>query len=270
LKIIDIDNIPQMHTEGHSSKGDQPKWNFGGKWYKADYMGYESLSEVVISRLLHKSSVIDFVEYSPVMIKTKGKSIPGCESTNFRAKNEYLVPFERLHRIYYGKGLAKALAEMPTAGERIKYTVDFIENVTGISNAGAYITMLLELDAFFLNEDRHTNNLAVIRNENSKEYHFCPVFDNGLALLSDKNDYPVDSDIYECISRVNAKPFDVNFDEQLFAAEELYGAQVRFEFKRKDVLEALEDLSEIYSADIIERVEKVLLEQMRKYQVLLK
>ena len=35
----------------HTSKGDQPKWQRKGKWYRADYMGYEALSEVLISRL---------------------------------------------------------------------------------------------------------------------------------------------------------------------------------------------------------------------------
>ena len=40
---------------------------------------------------------------------------------------------------------------------------------TGLTGTGPYLTTVLELDCFFLNEDRHTNNLAVIRNEESKD-----------------------------------------------------------------------------------------------------
>ena len=79
-----------------------------------------------------------------------------------------LIPFQRLHRAYQGgRGLSEAIAAMPNAAARIRYTVDFIEQTTGLTGVGPYLTTLLEIDAFFLNEDRHTNNLAVIRDERS-------------------------------------------------------------------------------------------------------
>lgn len=34
-------------TERHSSKGNQLKWKDGEIWYKADYTGYEGLSEYI-------------------------------------------------------------------------------------------------------------------------------------------------------------------------------------------------------------------------------
>ena len=43
---INLDTIAQEPIQGHSSKGDQPKWQVGGKWYKAYHMGYEALAEV--------------------------------------------------------------------------------------------------------------------------------------------------------------------------------------------------------------------------------
>lgn len=270
MKTFDVVKNSRVHTEGHSSKGDQPKWSYNDKWYKADYMGYEALAEIVISRLLQKSNAKDFVVYQPVEIKDGDKTYIGCESANFREKNEQLIPFERLHRAYKGIGLAQTIGELPTAKERIKYTVDFIESVTNLIDVGTNISMLLELDAFFLNEDRHTNNLAVIRNEDTLEFRLCPIFDNGLALLSDTNDYPIESDIYECISKVKAKPFDMDFDEQLNAAEELYGSPLKFEFTKKDVSEILGELSDIYSKDITSRVERVMFEQMRKYPIYFK
>lgn len=266
---INLDAVEQEPIQGHTSKGDQPKWQLDGKWYKADHMGYEALAEVLISQLLKQSNVPDFVEYKPVLIQYQGKEIPGCVSKNFRRKDEMLVPFERLHRAYKGQGLAAALGGINEPQERIRYTVDFIEQTTGLTGVGEYLTFLLELDSFFLNEDRHTNNLAVIRNEKTKEFRLCPIFDNGLALLSDLNDYPLDKDVYDCIRRVRAKPFDMDFDVQVEATEELYGSQLKFSFARHDISKMLDAVRELYSSTVIARVEQTVYEQMRKYPVYL-
>ena len=264
---INLDAIEQEPILGHTSKGDQPKWPLDGKWYKADHMGYEALAEVVVSQLLKQSNVPDFVEYRPVLIQYQGKEIPGCVSKNFRRKDEMLVSFERLHRTYKGRGLAAALGGINKPQGRIRYTIDFIEQTTGLTGVGKYLTLLLELDSFFLNEDRHTNNLAVIRNEKTKEFRLCPIFDNGLALLSDLNDYPLDKDVYDCIRCVRAKPFDLDFNVQVEAAEELYGMQLNLSFSRKEVSKELKFVTELYGEKIYCRVEQVLFEQMRKYQV---
>ena len=266
MKIVDLRNTRLEPLHGHTSKGDQPKWQKQGKWVKADHMGYEALAEVVISRLLKKSNVEEFVSYEPVRVLYENKEKNACVSTNFRENNEILLPFERLHRAYHGWGLAAELAHMET-GEKIRYTVNFLEQTTGLQQVGKYLTTLLELDAFFLNEDRHTNNLAVIRNEDTKEYRLCPVFDNGLSLLSDTNDYPMGDDIYCSISRVKAKPFDQDFDEQVSAAEMLYGPQLQFSFTRNDLMIALEGLEEYYSFETIDRVTSILREQIRRYPV---
>ena len=264
---INLDAVEQEPIQGHTSKGDQPKWQLDGKWYKADHMGYEALAEVLVSQLLKQSNVPDFVEYKPVLIQYLGKEIPGCVSKNFRRKDEMLVPFERLHRAYKGQGLAAALGRINEPQERIRYTVDFIEQTTGLTGVGEYLTFLLELDSFFLNEDRHTNNLAVIRNEKTKEFRLCPIFDNGLALLSDLNDYPLDKDVYDCIRRVRAKPFDMDFDVQVEATEELYGSQLKFSFARHDITKMLDAVRELYSSTVFARVEQTVYEQIRKYPV---
>ena len=100
------------------------------------------------------------------------------------------------------------------------------------------------------------------------EYKFAPIFDNGLSLLSDTNDYLFDCEIYDNIKKIQAKPFDINFDEQLNAVEEMYGSYLKFNFTQKDVCEILEVVADIYDGKIIKRVEKTLLEQMRKYNYL--
>ena len=125
--------------------------------------------------------------------------------------------------------------------------------------------LILELDCLTLNEDRHTNNLAVLRNEETKEFRLCPIFDNGLSLLSDLNDYPLTDDLYTCIERVQAKPFDSDHVEQVTAAEQLYGRQLTFRISHEELRSELNLLSEAYSPDILQRAERVLLEQKRKH-----
>ena len=268
MEVVDLTEIKREPIENRSSKGNQPKWFIDGVWYKADHMGYEALCEVLISRLLEKSNLGEFVEYEPVYIMYDEKQVAGCKSANFRSLDEMIIPIEKLHRAFYGKGLASTLAKIPDVEEKIKYTVSLIENNTEIENAGKYITALTEIDAFFLNEDRHTNNIAVIRNEKTKRFRLCPVFDNGLSLLSDLNDYPLEKDVYDCIDKVKSKPFSQDFDEQLDAAEKLYGQQIKFTFTKTDVTEILSEFQGIYSDEIIKRAETVLFNQMRKYAYL--
>lgn len=267
MKKLNLDDAGREPAAGHTSKGDQPKWQVGQKWYKADHMGYEALAEVAVSKLLERSNVSDVVSYQPVLIQYRERELRGCVSTNFRGKQESLIPLERLHRAYHGRGLAQTIGGMAEAADRIRYTVDFVERVTGLTGVGPCLTVMLELDGFFLNEDRHTNNLAVIRNEESKAFRLCPIFDNGLALLSDWNDYPLAADVYQCMERVQAKPFSRSFDEQVDAANALYGTFLKLSWTKRDVSEVLGSLSDFYPSDIIKRVEQILLEQMRRYRI---
>lgn len=165
MKEINVDNEIKIETQNHSSKGNQPKWLIGGRYYKADHMGYESLSECVVSAILKKSDINNFVEYVPVKILYDGKEHIGCESRNFLKKGEELFTFERLHRAYTGKNLSKTVAQIGEVRDRITYTVQFIEKVTGLKDVGKYLTAISEVDMLFLNADRHFNNLTVIRNE---------------------------------------------------------------------------------------------------------
>lgn len=138
MQVIDFTSADRIMSEGHTSKGDQPKWKQSGNWYKADHMGYEALSEIIVSRLLTWSNADDFVVYQPVFIHYNDKVIPGCSSHDFMRKDEMLIPFERLHRAYEGRGLAQALTKFDSPADRIAYTVGFVERVTNLTGVGAY------------------------------------------------------------------------------------------------------------------------------------
>lgn len=246
-----MNNIPEITItgknietgEGHSSKGNQLKWEQDGWWYKADAFGYESLAEVIVSRLLAQSNISDAVTYEPVAIRYQDRVYRGCRSRNFRAEGEELVTLERIARSCTGFGLAKQMAHIADVGERIGYMEELVRNVTGIEDFGVYLTKMLEIDAFFLNEDRHTNNIALLYDPAKREYRLCPFFDMGLSLFSDTREaYPFGKDFAACRGAICAKPFSRDFDEQLDAANERYGYYLKFDFPANRICEVTSEL----------------------------
>lgn len=269
IEFINMDEYLLYETQGHSSKGNQLKWKQDGYWFKADHMGYEGLAEIIISRLLKLSNVTDYVEYEPARIQYKNKIYNGCKSRNFLPKEEELITVDRLFRQYTGLSLVAELARIPSVKERIIYLVENVKEITRLQDVGQYITMTLEMDAFFLNEDRHTNNIAVLYNSTANTYRLSPYFDNGLALFADTNtDFTLDKSIKDCLSLIWAKPFSKDFDEQADEAVSLFGRQLKLHFSNNDVDKELEKFKDIYDNQILARVEKTLRNQMRKYQYL--
>ena len=151
--------------------------------------------------------------------------------------------------------------------ERLHFLVQQVERMTGLQNFGVYMNKLLTIDAFFLNEDRHTHNIAVLMNGKG-DYAYCPIFDNGAGLLADTTmDYPLSGDVYVLMNHVQSKTICSEFDEQLDISEALYKANLKFQFTKKDVIELLEK-AETYPEEIRNRVETIIFTQMRKYAYL--
>ena len=144
-----------------------------------------------------------------------------------------------------------------------------VERVTGLRNFGIYMNQLFTIDALFLNEDRHTHNMAVLMDGEGR-FSLCPVFDNGGALLSDMSmDYPMSEDPVVLMREVKAKTISTDFDEQLDVSKKLYGQNLRFHFTKKQVAELLENAVE-YEEEIRDRVASILYLQMDKYRYLWK
>lgn len=151
--------------------------------------------------------------------------------------------------------------------ERLLFLVQQVERITGLQNFGVYMNKLLTIDAFFLNEDRHTHNIAVLMNGKG-EYAYCPIFDNGAGLLADTTmDYPLSADIYTLMDKVQSKTISTEFDEQLDFSESLYQRNLKFWFTKKDVRQLLIN-ADIYSEEVRKRVEVIIYAQMRKYSYL--
>lgn len=252
-----------------SSKGNQLKWLHGDNWYKADYAGYEGLAEYVVSQLLQYSDLghNEYVLYQTEEIRYKKQVLKGCRSRNFLPADCQLLTLERMFQNAYGESLYKMVYRIRDVAERLRFLVEMTERMTGKKNAGLYFAKMLTIDALFLNEDRHLHNVAMITDP-AGGYEYCPIFDNGAALLSDTTmDYPLGGDIYEMIGEVQAKTVSSNFDEQLDAAEELYGQRLHFTFGEKQLREIL-DCETHYDKAVKDRVFEVIISQRRKYSYL--
>lgn len=261
-------------NDRQSSKGNQLKWKKNTTWYKADYTGYEGLSEYIISQLLLYTNLnsSEFVIYEPIEIKYKSKKFNGVSSQDFLNDSWQIITLERLFKNYYGESLNKAIWNIKNPKERLSFLVNNVKRITGLQHFGKYMNKILTIDAFFLNEDRHTHNIAVLMNDQG-QFDYCPIFDNGAGLLADTlMDYPLEGDVYKLIDSVKGKTFSLSLEEQLEISEELYGMNILFNFNKNDVENIFSNmkLSDMYSHEIINRIKIILYEQMRKYPYLFK
>ena len=80
------------------------------------------------------------------------------------------------------------------------------------------------MDAPFLNDDRHSNNIAVL--ECDGKYDYCPIFDNGAGLLSNIRIVSMDIEPKAPIVAQRARPFGMTFNRQAGAVRVLYGREI--------------------------------------------
>ncbi|MDD2970749.1 MAG: hypothetical protein PHE02_01270 [Lachnospiraceae bacterium] len=252
-----------------SSKGNQLKWKNEDTWYKADYLGYEGLAEYLVSALLEKSTLdkSEYVIYDLEKIKYKKTIYNGCKSENFLEDGWQIITLERLFKSFFDESLNKCIYQITDNGERLHFLVNQVERITGLTKFGIYMNKLFTIDALFLNEDRHTHNIAVLMNQKG-DFDYCPIFDQGAGLLSDtKMDYPLGGELYELIDSCKPKTICQDFQEQLEVSEQLFGCNLKFFFTGKDV-KVLLDKADHYTERERNRVEELLHEQMRKYPYL--
>lgn len=274
--MIEVFDGERTEEARHSSKGNQFKWKRGDYWYKADYTGYEGLAEYMVSHLLRYSTLgtEEYVLYDTEEIRYGNQSFAGCRShdflTDFSKKQSgklQMITLERLFRNIYGESLYKSIFRIREHEERLKFLVDQTERITGLTDFGRYMCKLLTIDAIFLNEDRHTHNIAVLW-DGGEEYDYCPIFDQGAALLADTTlDYPLGEDVIKLMHKAEAKSFCRSFEEQLDIAEELYGEPIHFSFGEKEIRELLQK-DDVYQKQVKQRVFTILLQQRRKYEIL--
>ena len=200
-----------------SSKGNQEKWKDGNRWYKLDQFGYEALAESAVSCFLEQSNI----------------------------ETDTSITLSRMFR-KNNIDLKAALTRLPSDIRRISYLAETTADLTGLRDFPRYLTLLFEVDALFLNDDRHLNNIAVLEQDGCFDY--CPIFDNGAALLSNTQISPMDITPKALISAVKARPFDTTFNRQILSARKLYGSQLRIrKFSRSEIRDVLQPMLSYYA-----------------------
>ena len=212
-----------------SSKGNQEKWYDGGRWYKLDQFGYEALTETLISRLLERSNIeqdtpFRFTRYQMERMNVHGRERTGCSSENFLRPGQSIITLSHLFKRTGTMPLRDILARQTSDKKRTAYLAETTAELTGLELFPQYLTLLFEVDALFLNDDRHLNNIAVL--EQNGRYDYCPIFDNGAGLLSNVQMSPMDIDPKALIAAQRARPFNTTFNRQVGTVHSLYGYQL--------------------------------------------
>lgn len=245
VRLVTDDKVAET-----SSKGNQEKWREDGRWYKLDQFGYEGLAETVISRLLEYSNIeketpFRFVRYQMERINVHGRERTGCSSEDFLKPGESVITLAQIHK-RMGRPLKQALEQLSSDKKRIDYLAVETAELTGLDRFPQYLTLLFEVDALFLNDDRHLNNIAVIEKEGHFDY--CPIFDNGAGLLSNVQTSPMDIEPAALIHSLNARPFNTTFNRQVIHARNLFGRQLSIcKFQEASILRELEEPLQYYS-----------------------
>lgn len=263
--MVKLNDLNMVEIDRASSKGNQLKWRDDFFWYKADNNGYEGLSEFLTSKLLHKSSLknSEFIDYELEQIKYKSQIFNGCKSLNFLKPGCKIITLQRLFDSMSVDSLGNVLDSLVTTKEKIDYIVNNVVAFTGLKDFGEYLYKLFVIDALFLNEDRHTHNIAVIKNKDNT-FDYCPIFDNGACLLSDtKIDYPYSENTIDLIKQVKPKMFDESFMDVINDLETVYGTNITFNYDEKDIDLLIDDIK-IYDEKTLQRVKQILKYQRNK------
>lgn len=247
VKLVSNDKIAET-----SSKGNQEKWLDHGKWYKLDQFGYEALAEVFTSILLEYSNIeketpFTFTRYQMERLQVHGRERTGCSSDNFLRAGESIVTLSHLFRQNLGKPLSNELERFSSDKKRMAYLAEVTAEITGLRDFPQYLTLLFEIDALVLNDDRHLNNIAII--EKNSRFSYCPIFDQGAGLLSNTMYSPMHIIPKTLIAEAKARPFNTTFNRQIRTMQGMYGKQLNLPyFTRSELYEMLEPLLPYYAA----------------------
>lgn len=207
-----------------TSDGTQNKYFKDGYWYKQDEYGGEGNAEALVSILLRASTLKpeEFVAYEHGIINGR----KGCRSKDFTRFGEEFITLYRFYQFMTGRKLNVDVNHLNTPGERADYVLNFFSRHCSL-DLSEYFSKIFTLDALILNEDRHFNNLGIIRRNNGS-YRTAPIFDHGKSLLVGNMSIRPDMEICECVRRTSAQPFSGSFEKN----KALFGTGFSIDLKR--------------------------------------
>ena len=121
-------------------------------------------------------------------------------------------------------------------------------------------------DTLFLNQDRHLNNIALIRDRSG--YKPCPIFDCGDSFLLDFALYSPEIESRAYLTKAQCLPFKSRFTQTVHTAQALYGKQLEVNIDKTSIDTILDKYLCYYPKQfhflLKERIETVLMEQQKK------
>ncbi len=235
-----------------SSRGNQEKWLDNGKWYKVDQFGYEALAEVFTSLLLEHSNIerdtpFTFVRYTMEEVIVHGRRRTACSSPDFLPPNTSIITISQLFKLFLGRSLSGKLSSISSDKQRMLYLAEAAADITGLGLFPQYLTLLFEIDSLVINDDRHLNNIAVLARDTGFDY--CPIFDQGAALLSNTKYCPMEIEPRSLIKAQVARPFNTTFNRQVNNMRARFGKQLCLPtFTKQYLQEVAEPLLAYYPA----------------------
>ena len=271
-------NYLTLHTNDRvvvtTSRGNQEKWFDAEKnlWYKVDDGCFESLAEAVSSEVLRDFTNavqlpgISVANYWVDTAEVHGLKRVVSVSENFKREDESLITANTILKNSLGTGYLEEFNRRTSLKERIRLLVDAMGEATGMQNMGAYLTTLFEIDALFLNQDRHLNNIALIRDRS--RYKPCPIFDCGDSFLLDFVLYSSEIESRAYLTKAQCLPFKSRFTQTVHTAQTLYGKQLAVNIDKTGIDTILDKYLCYYPKQfhflLKERIETVLMEQQKK------
>lgn len=249
-----------------SSKGNQEKWYDAASdhWYKLDTGAFEARSETIASVVLTHSNLSDLgfssVPYQIEKVRIHGREQIACVSPIFLHPSEEIVSLAHLLKTEPGVDYQRIFHSRSSIPLRMQTLVEQVEQITGLTRFGAYLTLLFEYDALILNDDRHLNNIAVLYTPTG--YRYCPLFDHGAGFLLDPAAYAFDIETNALVKQAIAKPFRCKFYTQVNVARKLYSPQLKLSLTSSEIQDAVQQAvahyPALYHAVLRDRVMNVL------------
>lgn len=262
-------------------EGMQKKFYQDGYFYKldtSDEMREErnALSEDLCSLVLNHMD-IDHAEYEMVKLFDENNNLyssPCIRTKNFLKENELLIGL--------GDIISDELADEIMTNDSGDFSdivdkIDFeIENKTGVKNFKEHLAKILSFDILTMNSDRHLNNIGLIHNQKDNKWKFSPIYDNGAALLANKDCdnlneynyyYEENTTMYD-LSTFGLSPLDSYID--IVVREFKKDKTKRIHIKDYDsLIEEIENYeNSYYDSKDVSRIKNILLMQFDEYESL--
>lgn len=244
-KILRLEKFSTTHHDleklhSTTSKGAQPKWRHLPLelFIKQDYHGTESLTEWTVYNILANCTNIRAERIVPYYLCTVD-GVPGCYSVDFKNDEDEITLADILD--FQAKDINLIFGNK-TPEERFKILKEILQVHTS-KDFDYELKLMFAVDALFLNEDRHTSNISVLQDDNG-EFRLSPIFDNGMALMSRLEAYPITIPLTRSIDKVKPVLLSSKFSKHV----ELYDYEpFLYKDKLEDFLEEYkEGLGRIY------------------------